>query len=171
MCLAENTVDAEGRPPHSFECFVTAPETTDEAVAQAIFNKKPLGIASYGNTTVSVKASNGDDVSIKFSHTQELDIHINMAIKKDERFGSDGVEQIKTALIEYINRLGIGVDVIYTALFARIHSVDGVRETTSLSVSTDGSSFGTNNISISYSQMASVSAENINIEVSDYADA
>lgn len=167
---AEAVEDADGRPPHSFECFVTAPENTDAEIAQAIFEKKPLGIKAYGSTTVAVTASNGKEVEISFSHTEEIQIHIKMSIAKDERFVEDGANLIKTALIEYIDNLGIGVDVVYTALFAKIHGIEGVRETKALTISSDGSTFGTSNISISAAQTAVVSAENITIEVSDYGD-
>lgn len=165
-----NSTDTAGRPAHSFECYVTAPTTADDEIANAIFSKKPLGIASYGTTTKTVKASNGDEKEIKFSHTQELEIYIKVSIKKDERFSSDGVNQIKTALITYINSLGIGTDVVYSALFGKIHSVDGVRETTSLTISSNGTTYSTSNISVSFAKAASVSAEHITVEVSDYAD-
>ena len=161
----ESSADADGRPPHSFECYVTAPESADAAIAQAIFDKKPLGIKTHGTTTVTVLSNNGDEVNINFTHTPKLEIHVKVSIKKDDRFPTDGIEQIKSAIIAYINTLGIGESVLYTALVAKIHGVSGVKEITTLVLSTDGVIFSSGNVAISKAQTASADADNITVEV------
>ena len=167
---AESTEDAEGRPPHSFEVYVHAPSTLDQEIAEAIFDKKPIGIKSVGDVSVEVDDVTGGKQTVKFSHVAETALHIRATVATDSYFQLDGVERIKTALIGYVDSLNNGDDVIYTALYKYIFGVAGVVDVVSLSVSTDGATYTTANVSFSAAQVANLSAENIDIEVTAYVD-
>lgn len=166
----ELETDSGGRPAHSFECFVYADESLNEDIARAIFEKKPVGIRTFGKVAVEIEDIYGYSHTINFSHTEEITISLKLAVKTDATFPADGVAQIKTALVNYINGLSNGTDVIYTALFAKIHGVQGVRETTSLTMASDGKTFASSNIAITEGQVAVTSADAITIEVSEYED-
>lgn len=163
--------DSEGRPPQSFEVYVDAPETADQAVGEAIFSRKPLGIKAVGDTTVTVLDITSQEQSISFSHVAEVVLRIKLTVAKDTHFELDGVEQIKTALISYIESLGAGEDVIFTRLYKSIFGVAGVVDVSELSISKDGGGYLTGNVSISSAQVATLKAENIAIEVTAYEDA
>lgn len=171
--VAENdgdTQDASGRPAHSFEVYVYAPETLDQDVAEAIFRKKPIGIKTYGSVSKTVKDESGKDVTIHFSRVSEVPVYIKITIKKDTHFELDGVEQIQNALSDYVNDLSNGEDVIYASLYKYIFGVSGVRDVSSLTISTDGSTYSSGNVTISTDHVARLSAANVAVEVTEYAD-
>lgn len=171
--LVENDTDEtddDGRPPRSFECYVYAPSEKYQAVAEAIFDKKPVGIKTHGTLSYSVADEGGSYHTIKFSEVTELNVYIKVAVKVNALFASDGVEQIKNNLLYYINSLSNGEDLNYTTLFGYIHSVAGVCTTTSLKTSTDNETFSTNDVVCSPSQIVRVKAANITVEESAYVD-
>ena len=162
------TVD--GRPPHSFEVFVYAPSTLDQEIAETIFSRKPLGIQAVGNVSVSVQDISGGSQTIKFSRVSETVVYIKATIKTDSNFETDGVEQIKDSLTGYINGLETGEDVVFTSLYRYIFGVTGVKDVTSLTISSDGKNYSAANIAMDSSHVARVSAANIAIEVGAYED-
>lgn len=172
LVVENNTgaADADGRPPHSFEVYVYAPDTLDQEIAEAIFSKKPLGIQCVGDVSVDVTDVSGNAQAIKFSRVTETVIYIKATVATDSDFELDGVEQIKTALEGQINRLGTGMDVVFTSLYRHIFGVAGVRDVTYLGVSTNGSSYTAQNVQMDESHVARISAANIEIEVTAYAD-
>ena len=165
--------DSAGRPSHCFETYVYAPGSLDNEIAQTIFEKKPLGIQTYGTTTVTVV---GDEttakggIAIKFTHVVETVIKVKATVKYDDDFPADGISQIKLAIMEYISGLGSGGDVILSALYGRIHSVPGVRETSSLQIAADSGEYAASNITVTPTQVATTSTDDITIEVSRYVD-
>jgi uncharacterized phage protein gp47/JayE len=118
------TVD--GRPPKSFEAIVTGGD--DDEVALKIWNTQPSGIESYGNTTVIVKDSQGNNQTIKFSRPTDKYIHLDIEIEinSEEDFPVNGVNDIKDALVTYGNSLGAGDDVFQKKLYTPIYTVPGV---------------------------------------------
>ena len=165
-----NSVEVDGRPPNSFEVYVHAPDSVNQEVGEAIFSRKSLGIKAVGDTTVTVRDITGQEQHISFSHVAEVKIGIKLTVQKDTHWELDGEAQIKTALVSYIESLGAGEDVIYAGLYKHIFSIAGVKDVTSLTVSAGGSAYSVGNISISAAQVATLNADNIAIEVSDYAD-
>ena len=165
-----NSVDTAGRPAHSFEVYVHAPESLDQEIAEAIFSKKPVGIPTYGSVSNVVFDVAGNEKTIYFSRVAELAVHIKVTIAKDTHFEIDGVEQIKTALAEYVNGLNSGDDVIFANLYKHIFGVAGVKDVTSLSVSADGSTFKSENIKVGTNNIARLDVANITVEVTSYAD-
>lgn len=163
---SNETVDS--RPPHSFEVFVYAPDILDQEVAEAIFSKKPLGIKTVGDVSVNVVDDSGSTQVINFSRVTETVIYIRATIATDKDFELDGLDQIKSALVGYINSLGNGEDVIFTSLYKHFYSVVGVRDVTFLGICTDGTSYAGQNITMDEDDVARVSEATISIEVTNY---
>lgn len=159
----EETVD--GRPPHSFECYILAPESQDQVIAEAIFSKKPLGIKSVGKVEVQVLDEGGKPHAVRFSRTIKRMVHIRAKILTNQFFESDGVAQIKGNLLEYINNLVNGESVYLSSLYGYIHEAHGVVNVHELLVSRDGSMFAAENIMIGDYEVARSAAEDMEIEV------
>lgn len=167
-CLViENDSDAavDGVPAHSFETYVHSDDSSDQQVAEAIFSKKPLGIKTHGDVSVSVVDASGNAQTVKFSRVAETAIYVKVSITKDTHFELDGVEQIKTALIEYVGGLLAGDDVILSNMYRYIFGVAGVVDVTSLTLSSDGSTYNAANIPIGVGSVATLSADNIEVTV------
>lgn len=164
------TTDSAGRPGHSFECFVLAPEEQNQQIAQAIFDKKPIGIKSVGDITVPVLDKGGFSHDIRFSKVEEVPLWIKVSVKVNSYFEQDGEEQIKTNLAEHINALPNGKDVVLSSLYSYIFKVTGVEEVSQLLISTDGSSYEAKNIVCSSAQAARTVLKNIEAEAERYVD-
>lgn len=165
-----NENDADGRPPHSFEVYVYGSDTLDQEVAEAIFSKKPVGIQTVGDVSVEVEDVSGDIKTVKFSRVAETVIYINLTIAVDGDFELDGEDQVKTALVDHINKLSTGQDVIFTSLYRQLFAVPGVKDVPALALSTDGKTYLSQNVALDASHIAKASAANINVEVTAYVD-
>lgn len=168
--VEENTsdqTDSGGRPAHSFEVFVYAPESVDQQVAEAIFSKKPAGIKTYGSVSKTVADASGKQQAVSFSRVAVLPVHIKVTVVKDNGFELDGVEQIKSALAGYVNGLSNGEDVIYTSLYRYIYGVAGVADVPALSISADGSSYGAANLTVGTNQIARLDEANIEVTTNE----
>lgn len=120
--------DGDGRPPKSVECVVEG--ATDEEVARVIFDSVAAGIATFGNTgPIVFSDDDGDTQSISFSRptAYDIEVRITYSVYSEESFPSGGEDTMRTAVLDHINGLGIGVDVIPMRAFSPIYnSVTGV---------------------------------------------
>lgn len=157
--------DADGRPPFSFECYVSGGENKHDEIAQTIFEKKPLGIKTYGDETVTITDKGGYEHIIKFSHTGYIDIIVSCKIKVSANYeGETGKKEIQNNIASYINGLGVGKSVILSSLYGQIHAVTGVTEVTELTLSKDGgATYSADNIDAEIYQIARCVAVNIEV--------
>lgn len=170
-----DTTDKDGRPPHTFECYVNTEDLTDtmnKNIANAIFAKKPVGIRSFGNVEVDITDESGNSNLIYFTRIQKVYTTISIIVAVTNKFENDGEQTIKENLIEYINSLANGEDIIFSSLYAYIYSVIGVKEVINLNVNTEDSEIlkTDSRIILLPSQTAYLTKENISIEVIDYND-
>ena len=158
--------DNDGRPAFSFECFVNGGENYHAEIAETIYNKKPIGIKTFGDTTETVIDDGGYKHIINFSHTKKIAVNVLVKIRVDPSYeGSIGTEDIENNLTTYINGLGVGESVILTSLYGKIHAVAGVDEVTELKLAKAGESFGSKNITVKEWEV--VSCNSVTVEVVD----
>lgn len=167
VAIAENDTEetVDGRPPHSFECYVLAPESQDQLVAEAIFAKKPLGIKSVGDVEIQVLDEGKRPHAIRFSRTVKRMVHLRVKILTNQFFESNGMDQIKDSLLEYINNLANGDSVYLSSLYGYIHEVHGVVNVQELLISRDGKTYTAGNLVVGDHEVARSDAEIIEIEV------
>lgn len=151
-------------PPHSFKPVVFGGNPVE--IARAIWNNKPLGISSQGNTSETIKDSQGFTQTINFERPDYKDIYITITITTGDRFPQGGETQIKMAIVSYFQEfMGIGNDVIYSRLYTPINEVEG-HQVTDLRIGISASPSGTSNIPINYNEIASIDTNNIIVNVS-----
>ncbi len=155
--------DSDGRPPGSFECFVTGGENYHAEIAAAIFDKAPLGVKTVGNIAQEITDSGGYSHTVRFSHTQIVEVTVYAKIKVTSYFPTDGITQIQEGVSFYVNSLGIHADVVFSALYACLHSVPGVADVSALFLSVGGGPQSASNISINETQAAR--CVSVNVEV------
>lgn len=152
--------DADGRPPHSFETIVLGGEAS--AIAQKIFQTKPAGIRAYGSQTEIVYDSQGKDHIIGFSYAQHVPIYVKVQVKKGTDYPLNGDDLVKEEIVKYIggeangtvyNGLGMSESVILAKVLASVLKVSGVIDA-AVQLSTDGVTYGENNILIDFAQVA-----------------
>ena len=172
VVIVENdTAETVGTmPPHSFQCYVVAPNTLDKQIGQTIFDKKPIGIKPLGEVEVTVLDSAGAEHIMRFSRAIEKQISIQATIKKTTSYPEDGTEQIKNNIANLINGLSNGDDVILSRLYSAIHAVDGVAEVADLKIKAGSGAFAASNIICLPAEFARIQKENIDLTVVQYVD-
>lgn len=165
--IEENSTDntVGGLPPHSFQCYVLAPVTAKQAIAKAIFDKKPVGVQAVGNVTETVTDSGGGSHTIKFTWTTEVPIYVKCTITTTADFSAANLQEIKDNIVEKLAAYTNDQDVTATSLYAPIY-VDGVTDVTALTISDDDITYVSDKIDINYSEVARTIAANIEVTVS-----
>lgn len=158
-----NAVDVNGVPGHSFLPIVLGGLPSD--VAQAIWDNKPTGIPSVGNTTVQVSDSQDILHNISYQQPVEDPVYITMSITDLGFMPGDAPAQIKQNLVNFADsNLFISSDVIYSRLYSPINAVAGFT-VNSLKIGLAPSPTGVVNIPIAFNHVASISADNIIITI------
>lgn len=155
-----NVVDSNGVNGHSFLTIVEGGLGTE--IAQAIWDNKPIGILSQGNTTVTVFDTQGLPHDVSFSRPTKVNTYVSLNITKDSNFPQDGEDKIKSAIIAYIDSLKIGDDVIYSRLYTPINSVPGF-QVNSLFLGGTPSPVSTSNLVINFDQICNINTSFITI--------
>lgn len=159
--------DEQGRPPHSFEAYVFAPLVGDTDIAKAIFEKKPIGIKSYGDVSVTFLDDYEIEQTINFTRSTEIEIRVKVEIRVDNDFeGAIGKEKIAQNISDYVMSLGNGEDVYRTKFYSFVHSVAGVVETPSITISTDGgTTYKEQNVMCDPWELPRLIPDNVNVSV------
>lgn len=156
-------VDSLGIPAHSFLPIVLGGLPSD--IAQAIWENKPTGIPSIGNTTVQIPDSQGFLHSISYKQPTEVPVYIDMTISSLGTMPGDADAQVKQKLVDYSDKNQfIGDDVIYSRLYTPINSVPGFT-VNSLTIGTAPSPVGMANITIDYDEVGVITADNITVTI------
>ena len=166
--IAENDTDSTvgGLTPHSFICYVLAPQSAQADIAQAIFSKKPVGIQSIGTVVNTVTDSGGGQHVIRFSWTEEVPIYVKATISTNSDYSSATIAQIQQNIVEKLASYTNDQDVTATSLYGAIY-VDGVSDVTSLTIGTDGETYSTDTVDITYTQVARSATAYIEVTVND----
>lgn len=156
-------VDINGVPGHSFLPIVLGGLPSD--IAESIWENKPTGIPSIGNTTVQIADSQGFLHSISYMQPVAVPIYVSMTISDLGTMPGDADSQIKQNLVNFSDKnLFIGDDVIYSRLYTPINSVPGFT-VNSLKIGTAPSPTGVANIAVAFDHVATISAEHITVTV------
>jgi uncharacterized phage protein gp47/JayE len=156
-------VNSLGVPAHSFLPIVLGGLPSE--IAAAIWENKPTGIPSVGDTTVQVADSQGLLHSISYKQPTEVPVYVTMSVTDQGTMPGDAAAQIRQKLADYSDaNLFIGDDVIYSRLYTPINSIAGFA-VNSLTIGTSPSPTGMSNIVVNFDQVATISAENIIVTV------
>jgi len=139
----DTAVDVPGvidvMPPHSFEVFVNAlnDASTNNAIGQAIYDAKSLGIKPVSTDTIGrhgdVVDVNGESIEVPFSSTVDVSVYITVQRTIDaDDYPSDGDSQIKNNLINFFTTFEIGQDVLNHRLYTPVNLVPGIIDLTIL---------------------------------------
>lgn len=156
--------DSNGVPGHSFLPVVLG--GSGQIIAETIWENKPMGILSHGNTTVTIYDTQGFPHDINFDRPNPITIYITINLTTDSTiFPATGPEDIKQAIIDYADaNFGVGDDIIYTRLYTPINSIPG-HQVDSMFIGTSPSPPGTSNIPIAFNAIGSFESVNIQVNI------
>lgn len=154
--------DSNGVLGHSFLPVVLG--GSSQLIAEAIWENKPIGILSQGNTVVTIIDTQGFPHDIGFERPNPVTIYVTINLTTDPNiYPGDGDDQIRQAIIDYADEnIGVGDDVIWSRLFTPINSIPG-HQVDSMFIGTSPSPSGTSNIPIAFNAVASFTSANIQV--------
>lgn len=110
-----------GLYPHTYECVVYAPSTSDATVGRAVYENSCMGFIPVGSTAVSVTTETGETVSVGFSRAASLSIQCAISV-----IGSVTAADLKAAVSAAVASMGIGRDVIADRIRAAVYRLPGI---------------------------------------------
>ena len=144
------------------------------AIGQAILHKKPPGIPTVGAQTVTVQDTNpvyeGNAPSYTFHYDRPtpVAVHVVMEIATSDAVPSDAAGIIQQAIVAYLttgaNRIRLGKTIYASRLSAVVDGLGDWAEVLTLTIGTDGSA-GQNRLTLPVSQLATVTADTISVQV------
>lgn len=161
--------DAFSLPPHSFETVVEG--GLDQEIADKLFELKPAGIETYGNTSVLVLDDNGDSQLCKFTRASNkyawIRVSVNI-INTEEPLTTQLEQAIKDAVLTFGSSMGIGGDLMPQRFYGPIYgATTGLGSITVegaiTALPTDTPSYTTNNTSVARSERATFDALRITV--------
>lgn len=161
----QDTTDGDGRPPHSIEAVVNGGESDE--IALTIWQKKSAGIDTYGSQTVSTNDSQGFPHTINFNRPLVVQVWLDLTITEypEEALPPNASSMIAQACLNYGNTLTVGNDVILQRFMGAVYqSVPGIGYIT-ITASTDGVTYSTNNIQIDARHVAEFDLSRISVTI------
>jgi hypothetical protein len=102
-------------PPHSIAMVVVGGDATQ--ICETILLKKTPGCFTYGNIRESVQDIYGLAHDIGYFYPAPVQIGVRVSLHAKPGYSTAIATAIQTAVANYINDLGSGVDVVYSKLF------------------------------------------------------
>jgi len=109
-----DTTNSDGVPPHAFETLVEGLD--DNTIANIISTQLPLGIKSFGSTTVTLTDSTGTTFPISFSRPTVIPVYVDVTLLMVAASYA-GDPAAKFAIVTYAdNQQAIGKDAVPSSL-------------------------------------------------------
>lgn len=141
---------------------VTVMGGNEDDIALAIFQSVSEGIMTSGDIVKEVKDINGFGHEVRFSRPTISPLQISMSLVTYPDFPTNGNARIKAAIVEWFNNLNVGEDIHYSRLYEPINSIDGFA-VRNMKFGYKGGTLGLEDIIIQHNEIATISAEDINI--------
>ena len=155
-------IDAEGRPPKSYEAIVANGDAA--TIARTLWEYQPAGIESYGNQMVYHTDSQGTPQLLMFSRPVEkaLDVELTYSVYPEEEFPGES-ELVRVVAEWAAGEYALGKDVIPGRLQGAAYKVPGI-DTVTARVRWHGSStWLTVHLPVTAREYAYLAAENITV--------
>ena len=141
---------------------ITVMGGNEDDIALAIFQSVSEGIMTSGDIVKEVKDINGFGHEVRFSRPTISPLQITMSLITYPNFPTNGNARIKAAIVEWFNNLNVGEDIHYSRLYEPINSIDGFA-VRNLKFGYKGGTLGLEDVIIQHNEIATISAEDINI--------
>ena len=107
-----NQTDEAGRPPHSIEAVVDGGSNSD--IAEQILATSAGGITTYGSVSVDVPGEDDDTIEVCFNRPTYIYcwFKATLTISRASLVPANYAELVETAIVEAMDALGTGEDVI-----------------------------------------------------------
>jgi len=119
-----NVTDASGIPANSFESVVLG--GVDASIAQTIYDRKPIGVGTHGNTSAAAFDPSGTGHIVNFSRPVTLLGYVTVSIRARAGAPADLAARVRSAIAAYGDlRISVGDLLIAAALVPSVFAADG----------------------------------------------
>ena len=117
-----DSADANGIPGHSIACVVYSGLPAE--IRETIWKKKAPGIGTYGSSSGSYTDSDGNEHTISYSAPSSTQVTIVVKVRtlKSDFVLADQEEALRTAIVNFVQALGIGKPLIISQLYGVCYS-------------------------------------------------
>lgn len=159
-----NTTNALGHPAHSITPVVEGGVAED--IANAIFYKKNPGCYTNGAEAIDVTDENGTVITIRYTIPTDVDIDATITIKMLTGYSSGYADDIKAAIVEYLDGLNIGETVYNSSLWqASLSAANSISNpafaVTGVVAAVHGGTQTTSDITIGYDEVSRGNVANL----------
>lgn len=163
------TANSLGHPAHSITLVVEGGDDTD--VATEIYFKKTPGCYTNGTTSVDIVSLSGNTTKISFYRPTYKTVYVKVSLKKLSSYNDEYANDIKKAIVDYINNLEIAETVYRSVLWSIATGQMKSIQSPSFSVlnvqtSTDGVSYTDTDISVLFNEASQIDLDKVTVEVS-----
>lgn len=163
------TANSLGHPPHSITLVVEGGDDTD--VATEIYFKKTPGCYTNGTTSVDIVSLSGNTTKISFYRPTYKTVYVKVSLKKLSSYNDEYANDIKKAIVDYINNLEIAETVYRSVLWSIATGQMKSIQSPSFSVlnvqtSIDGVSYTDTDISVLFNEASQIDLDKVIVEVS-----
>jgi len=162
-------VPFDGAPEHSITCVVEGGEIQD--IAEAIYYNRGLGCYTNGDIETTIEDTEyGTSTTIRFYRPVEVPVYIKIELHQLTGYLMDTDDDIKEAIAEYINNLGIGdtlaiSSVNYAALSIMVDQLRPTFSIYSISLGESPNPIGTADLTLDYNEVFTSDVDDIDIVV------
>ena len=154
-----SSTSAEGIPAHAIALVVYGGDADE--IGETIFLEKSAGVPTYGSTSVTYTDRYGTINTVSFTRPTAVPIAVAITITQNPGYTSAEVALIKSRIANYINGLGIGVEVnlgrvLSNAIKTDEGTVDSFFDVSALTLNGSASS-----VSIDWDEMATCDEDDI----------
>ena len=151
-----DVTDANGIPAHSIA--IVAEGGDQQAIGEAIANKKTPGTGTYGSTTVTTYDQYGLPNLINFFRPTPATIRVEVTIQALTGYTTGFAGLIAAAVAASIQALEIGDDVLITKLYVPANlpgqAAGATLDITQLRIKKNAGAFGTSNLTLTFNEVA-----------------
>jgi len=112
--------DEFGNPPKTIHVYVDGGD--EEKIADALFNSVSAGIQTVGSKQQAMTDNAGfSDNVIAFDYAQQTAIYVSINAQTNLDFETDGIQQIKNAVNDYLTKVPMGGIVRFSYLYKYVY--------------------------------------------------
>lgn len=161
--------DENGLPAHSITLIVEGGDDTD--VATNIYFKKTPGCYTNGTTKIDITSISGNTTPIRFYRPTYKDVYVKVSLKKLSSYNDEYANDIKNAIVSYINEMEIAETVYRSILWSiatgQMKSINQPSfSVLNVQTSTDGVSYADSDITVLFNEAAKIDVDKVIVEVS-----
>lgn len=160
-----STTNAEGIPANKVSMVVDGGDT--QAIAEAIARHKTPGTGTYGTTNAIVYDQYGLPNTIRFFRPTNIEITAEVRLKAFTGYTAGYAALIQQSVVDAINALGIGDDVLITKLYVPANLPNTQAGTTfnilTIKISRDGDPVGTSDVAIAFNEAAMADLSDVTV--------